>query len=219
MSDHDDTAPEDGVSARASARDKLAPVQRKQRRDGRRGAVIASVVAVALLLGIGGGLVAYVRGQEKPDLGAVKSYEDLDRDHITSGFTYKQEPPVGGKHHPAWANCGIYTKAVKPQHAVHSLEHGAVWITYNSSLPKKQIQSLEATARKQGDYMLVSVDDKQKSPIALTAWGKQLMVDSASDPTIDAFIKKYWKGPQTPEPGAACSGAYDPNTDQVAGGM
>lgn len=40
----------------------------------------------------------------------------------------------------------------------------------------------------------------------LTAWGKQVAVDSAKDPRVDQFFAKYVQGPQTPEPGAACTG-------------
>lgn len=142
--------------------------------------------------------------------GVVKTYDNLSQKHQESGFSYPQQPPVGGAHHPVWANCGVYDRQIKPQHAVHSLEHGAVWITYRSSLPKAQITSLEQTATKQGSYLLVSVLDRQSAPIVLTAWGKQLKVSSADDPTIDAFIRDYRQGPQTPEPGASCTGGYDP---------
>lgn len=46
----------------------------------------------------------------------------------------------------------------------------------------------------------------QSGTIMLSAWGRQLTVDKASDPRIDQFFTKYVQGPQTPEPGAACSG-------------
>lgn len=222
MSDDEHTPPQQGVSARANAQEKLSTIQRKQRRQGRRGALIASVVGVLLLLGIVAGGAYYLSKDDDSaagGYGVVKSYKSLSRDHITSGFKYDQQPPVGGAHHAAWANCGIYDKEIKPQHAVHSLEHGTVWITYKSSVSKAQVAKLEGKAKKQGEYMLMSPDNKQDAPITLTAWGKQLKVKSAGDAKIDDFIKKYWKGPQTPEPGASCSGGYDPNTDQIAGGM
>jgi Protein of unknown function (DUF3105) len=230
MSDDEDTTPEAGVSARASAQDKLATIQRKQRREGRRGAVIASVVGMVLMLGIGGGATWFIKKDQEPQAGGgaygeVKTYKlddgenGKDRVHKTSGFKYKQEPPVGGPHHAAWANCGVYDKAVPPQYAVHSLEHGTVWITYKSSIPKAQVNKLKGIAQKQGDYILMSVNDKQSAPITLTAWGKQLRVKTPGDPAVDDFIKKYWKGPDTPEKGGSCQGAYDPNTGQMAGGM
>lgn len=49
--------------------------------------------------------------------------------------------------------------------------------------------------------------------------GDQIRATSASDPRIEQFIKAFLQGPQTPEPGAACSGGYDPDTGKIAGGM
>lgn len=230
MSDDQDKAPEEGVSARASARDKLAPVQRQQRRANNRGVIIGTAIGLVVALGLGGGAYYLVKQDQEPEtatgeVGKVQTFKlddgenGKDRLHKTSGFKYDQEPPVGGAHHAAWANCGIYDKEIKKQHAVHSLEHGTVWITYKSSVPKAQVNKLKGKATQQGDFMLVSVNDKQSAPIILTAWGKQLRVKSAGDDAIDDFIKKYKQGPQTPEPGASCSGAYDPNTEQIAGGM
>jgi hypothetical protein len=40
----------------------------------------------------------------------------------------------------------------------------------------------------------------------LSAWGHQLSVDSAADPRVEEFITAYVQGPQTPEPGAPCTG-------------
>ena len=49
----------------------------------------------------------------------------------------------------------------------------------------------------------------QDAPIILTAWGRQLKVQDASDPRIDAFLRAFVLGPQTPEPGAPCSDGKD----------
>lgn len=49
------------------------------------------------------------------------------------------------------------------------------------------------------------------TPIAVTAWGMQLKVDSADDPRIDEFIKLYRDNRQTtPEYGAPCDGGVMP---------
>lgn len=45
----------------------------------------------------------------------------------------------------------------------------------------------------------------QAAPVMATAWGKQLQLDDPDDPALDAFIRAYEQGPQTPEPGAVCS--------------
>lgn len=55
----------------------------------------------------------------------------LARNHITGTFKYPTDPPVGGPHNPVLLNCNgdVYTEPVRNENAVHSLEHGAVWVT------------------------------------------------------------------------------------------
>lgn len=215
------------VSSRASAQDRLAKVQRQQRRSSHKGTVIGVVVALAVVAALGGGAFWLIKRERDAQqaaagnvtVGEVKTYDNLSREHITSGYDYPQTPPVGGNHNAVWANCGVYDREVPPQYAVHSLEHGAVWVTYKDSLPEGQVSLLKGKAGQQQGYMLVSQQNDQATPVVLTAWGKQLHLNSASDPKIDTFIRDFLQGPQTPEPGAACSGGYDPNTGQIAGGM
>ena len=67
-------------------------------------------------------------------LANVQVYSDLTQAHVEGPITYRQVPPVGGDHNPVWANCGAYDEPVPSPNAVHSMEHGAVWITYRPSL-------------------------------------------------------------------------------------
>ncbi|MCA9897370.1 MAG: DUF3105 domain-containing protein [Ardenticatenaceae bacterium] len=113
-------------------------------------------------------------------------------------------PPMGGPHAPVWQNCGIYDTPVAGQYAIHSMEHGAVWMTYNPDLPADQVVALQAIAS--GDpYMLLNPYPDQSSPIVLTVWDRQLAVDSAADPRIEQFIDQYQQV-RAPESGAACTG-------------
>ena len=88
--------------------------------------------------------------------------------------------------------------------AVHSLEHGAVWVTYNADAKKADIDALAAKVKKT-PYTLMSPMNDQKDPIMLSAWGHQRTVTGASDPNVDTFFQKFVQGEQTPEPGAACT--------------
>lgn len=114
-------------------------------------------------------------------------------------------PPVGGVHSPRWQNCGIYDQPVDAKNAVHSMEHGAVWIAYHPELPTEDVASLQEEVRGQS-YLLLSPYPNLASEVVLNAWGIQLQVDSVEDERIAQFINQYRLGPQTPEFGAACDG-------------
>ena len=135
----------------------------------------------------------------------VQVYNNLSRDHSDLAQTYAQTPPVGGMHNGIWQNCGIYDQPVRNENAVHSLEHGAVWITYQPDLPQAAVDKLRSLVRGH-DHVLLSPYPGLPKPVVATAWGLQLPLDDANDPRLPVFITRYEQGPQTPEPGAACSG-------------
>lgn len=115
-------------------------------------------------------------------------------------------PPPFGAHYSAWQNCGIYDQPIELGNALHSLEHGAVWLTYSTELSESQIVELQNLAREH-DYVLMSPYPPQTKPVVLTGWGVQLVIDSLPDDRIPEFIAYYENGPQNPEPGAPCEGA------------
>jgi predicted small secreted protein len=141
---------------------------------------------------------------KKATFGVVKSYSNLSRDHTKEPVDYPQSPPVGGPHNPIWQNCGFYSKPVRDEYAVHSMEHGAVWITYRPDLPKDQVEKITSFTLK--NYVLVSPYPGLPAPVVASAWGKQLRLNSANDPRLGQFVTTYRLGPQNPEPGAPCSG-------------
>ena len=167
------------------------------------------LIAVAAL----GAFVAVVfandRG-ESSDPPGVESFEDLSIGHKEGSITYEQIPPVGGEHNPVWQDAGFYEKPVLEEKAVHTLEHGAVWITYNPDLPQDQKDELRQIVESQ-DCLLASPYPSLQSPVVASAWGKQLRLEGADDPGLQEFIVAYRKGPQTPEPGAPCTGATETN--------
>jgi len=130
-------------------------------------------------------------------------------EHVWEKVSYKETPPMGGQHNNYWQQCDIYDKPIHSEHAVHSLEHGAVWITYRPDLPADQIAKLKEVASSTGqqEYMLVSPFEGLPAPIVATTWNHQLKLDNPEDPKLGAFIKRYQNGPDTPEPGATCGGA------------
>lgn len=194
---------------RATASDRASKVAQIQKANAsaerRRGTIIwgSAALVVALIVGI----VAAAIIRDSPvnaDLSAVKVFDNESADHRTEPIEYDSVVPAGGPHHPAWWNCGVYDEPIRTEHAVHSLEHGAVWLTYREDLPEDQVKILKDLG--DSDYMLVSPVPEQESPVIATAWDHQLELDTADEKTLRAFIREYRQGPQTPEPGAACTG-------------
>lgn len=137
--------------------------------------------------------------------GGVESFEVPSRDHTEADVDYAQTPSVGGDHNPVWQNCGSYSEPINDETAVHSLEHGAVWITYQPDLPQGQVDQLREIAQS-NSYVLVSPFSDLSSPVVASAWGNQASFESADDAELEQFVGAYLQGPQTPEPGAACTG-------------
>jgi hypothetical protein len=192
--------------SRENARAKLEQVRREQAAAARRRRITVVVVTLVVVLGLGGGVTAVVLHDRKPgvDLSGVQTFTET-RNHTPSKVSYAQTPPAGGDHNPVWLNCGIYTSPVPNENAVHDLEHGAVWITYQPTLAKADIGTLTKYATGQ-TYLDLSPYPNLPAPVVVSAWGKQLRLTGASDPRLEAFVKKYKQGPQTPEPGSPCTG-------------
>jgi len=113
-------------------------------------------------------------------------------------------PPVGGVHTTELQECGIYSEPIPDARAIHSLEHGAVWITYRADLPPADVEFLQALVREES-FLLLSPYPTQEYPLVLSAWGVQLPLDRVNDPRLSAFIARYRLGPTAPEVGAACN--------------
>jgi hypothetical protein len=138
--------------------------------------------------------------------GEVQTYDvGPGGEHSQEDVDYEQSPPVGGVHNPVWQNAGFYDAPIRDENAVHTLEHGAVWIAYSPDLPAGQQDRVRELVEAQ-TCMLASPYPGLDSPIVASAWGKQLALDDANSPDLERFIRAYRQGPQTPEPGATCTG-------------
>jgi len=130
----------------------------------------------------------------------VQTYA-VEAAHSEASLTYPQVPPVGGIHNPVWQQCAFYPAPVPSEKAVHSLEHGAVWITYRPDLPQGEIDSLADLARARKLVLVSRWDSGLPSPVVATAWGRQLLLQSAADPRLMEFVRLYVnKGPEIDAP-------------------
>jgi hypothetical protein len=139
---------------------------------------------------------------QEPD--GTETFTDLDRNHVDTPVDYPQTPPVGGNHSPAWQTCDFYDAIIPPERGVHSMEHGAVWITYSPSLAAAEVDALKAL-QAGGKEVLVTKFEGLPSPIVASAWGKQLQVQSTDDSRLTQFVRYFDDGPQTPETGTPCA--------------
>ncbi|MGP3971085.1 DUF3105 domain-containing protein [Streptomyces sp. 6N223] len=213
------------MSSRAKAKDearraRVAEMRRAELARKRRIQIISVVSVTVLVVAVIVGAVALTAGSNDDDSGGggggeqaqagdirgEKVWEDLGRTHVSGDVEYPQSPPVGGDHHQIWADCDgtVHDEELVEEEAVHSLEHGAVWVTYTDQVGDKDVQELTDRVSST-PYSMMSPYQDQTSPITLTAWGHQLGVDSASDPRVKEFFKTYVQGEQTPEVGAACT--------------
>lgn len=202
---------------RAARRAKVEELRRAEAARDRRIRIVTWTLSGIIVTGVVGASWYFVQETQKQDeakeqaaskpVKGEKSWKDLGRNHVTKPVDYKMSPAAGGDHNPAWMNCNrdVYPKKVDETNAVHSLEHGAVWVSYTDKASAKDVSALKDRVKKT-PYSLMSPHTGQSSPITLSAWGKQLSVKSASDPRVNAFFDKYVQGKQTPEPGAACTG-------------
>jgi hypothetical protein len=129
--------------------------------------------------------------------------------HITSDqrVNYNRYPPVGGPHDGTWANCNgiVYGTAVRSENMVHTLEHGAVWITYNpDTISDADLTVLKGLVDKQ-PYTTLTPYPGLDATVSLQAWAHQLKVSSATDERVQQFItalrQNRWVYPET---GATC---------------
>jgi hypothetical protein len=168
--------------------------------------LVAAAVTVPLVLG---DQTHEVASDGNVDLSAVREYDGLEVVHTPADIDYPQTPPVGGPHAPVWLDCGVYDEPVRDENAVHDLEHGAVWITYDPDLDAGDVDTLAGLLPQNA---LLSPYDGLDAPVVVTVWGRQLALTGADDPRLPLFIDTFGGGETAPEPFASCAGGIrDPD--------
>jgi Protein of unknown function (DUF3105) len=133
--------------------------------------------------------------------------EIAGREHSTDPVTYDRIPPIGGQHDPVWADCTgtVYTSPIRDENAVHSLEHGAVWITYRPDLPTDQVAALAGVVDGH-DYTFLSPYPRLPAAVSLQAWGWQVRLDHVDLDAVRRFVRDLADNPvNAPEPHGVCA--------------
>ncbi|GAB2453560.1 flagellar basal body-associated protein FliL [Conyzicola lurida] len=193
----------------------LKKQQAKEKRNRRIAIIIGSVAAVAVVALIISFVVVTAKPDVDPDdiaISGIETFDDLPNTHVTTAVdyeaTYGATPPAGGNHAGAWLNCGVYSEEQQNENAVHSLEHGAVWVTYDpEALSESEVQTLRDAMP--STYTILSPYPGLPAPVVASGWGVQVQLDGVDDPRLADFITKYRQADTVPEPGAVCTGAID----------
>ena len=199
--------------ARARGSRKAAPVKKPFPT----GFVLGSAALAAALIAIlfyavqneGIGDKSSLKYAESQIDGIHSTFQDYDRNHVEGPIKYPNQddtPPVGGNHNSVPQSCQAYTAAIANEHAVHSLEHGAVWITYNPDKVKAADIAVLKADLEESPFRMLSPYPGLKKPISVQAWGEQVFVDKASDKRIKRFLQLFTTGPQDLERGSTCQG-------------
>lgn len=158
------------------------------------------------LVGPPNGQRTTVANLDAEDLSAVRHYGDLPRNHVVDHVDYPQTPPVGGQHDARWLNCGVYAEPVREENAVHALEHGTVWITYDPALGAEDVSRLADILPDEG---ILSPYEGLPSPVVVTVWATQLELVGAADPRLSTFLREYGNKETAPEPRASCAAGVE----------
>jgi hypothetical protein len=171
-------------------------------------------IGLVVIAAIGGFVWLFLNAKEQEkasvsELGQVTCTGDqCVRAHIAAGTAheaYNSNPPSNGPHYDTPAQCKIYENEVVDESAVHSLEHGAVWVTYKDKTNTSLRDQLTALIKEEGSgKILLSPRAKNESAIGLASWGRVLNLDSFDKQKIADYIRLYRNGKATPEPLAPC---------------
>lgn len=196
----------------ADIRQKLAGHKAQHRRQRRNRLILiitAWTVGVALVTGLVVFAVISTMPKSTPAaIEGVQTLSGLSANHVNGPVKYEQAPPAGGDHSQIPLNCAVYTEPVPNENAVHSLEHGAVWVAYDpQTVTGAQLEVLRKGIP--STYTILSPYEGLPAPVVASAWGAQLKASGTEDPRIKDFISKYRSAKSAPEPGAPCTGGLD----------
>ena len=132
---------------------------------------------------------------DEVEIGQANHVQTLAQMEIVPGL-----PPAGGPHFLVPLNPGIYDSPVSDGGAVHSLEHGMVWISYNPDLvDEEQVAALRAVAEKFDNDVLLSPRPGNAMPVAAVSWGRLLRLDDVHAELLGEFVVTNRN--RSPEPG------------------
>lgn len=138
---------------------------------------------------------------ENPPEG-IEVFPATTNETVEGEIEYARRPPTNGDHDPLWQNCGYYPEPIDDRTAVHSMDHGVVWISYRPDLPAGEVETLRGYGDE--EYVIVSPYPGLPAPVVATAWRVQLRLDGADDPRLRQFVDQFRNTELAPLSGNRC---------------
>ncbi len=111
--------------------------------------------------------------------------------HISPGAQhepYNSNPPTSGPMYEEVGGAGIHDQEVPDEKLVHSLEHGAVVVSYKADLSKDQIDQVKSIYDSVGGRKILVPRKNLDVPVALTSWGRLMKLQTIDANQIKAFM-------------------------------
>ena len=126
-------------------------------------------------------------------------------EHTEARVDYSRTPPAGGDHNPVSAPCGFYVQPIADEYVVHTMEHGAVWLAYATTLPEADVAVLRELVAENEDTIATPYSALEVgTAVVASAWGRELTLESVGDPRLEEFIEQYRNFDTAPEASAEC---------------
>lgn len=153
------------------------------------------VVTIAIVVGA----AFFMGGQDKKQQEKIQKplmgekIPDMGQIHVKQGeshVAYNSNPPTSGPHtDDGVAGAGIHEKQVADELLVHSLEHGAVIVSYKADLPQNQVEKIKNAFNGASGKKIMVPRKNLDVPVALTSWNYLLKLKTIDERQIQAFIE------------------------------
>ena len=125
-----------------------------------------------------------------------------ETEHVPDGALGPNPPltPAGGPHYALPLRPGIYDQTVPDGNAIHSLEHGMVWVTYlPGALSEEDLGTLERVASEFSNDLILSPRPENAEPVIVVSWARRLVLDEVDAEVLRDYVTTNLN--QSPEPG------------------
>lgn len=191
--------------AKAEALERQRKAQRRERIVRRTGILVLALFVFWFLF-LRGGVPDAIAGHE------VEHYSTSagNPPHLEGDLNYTMSPPVSGQHNQSIAFCGTHGAPIEDEVFVHVMEHGAVAVLYEPTLPVRQIRQIEELVAEFDSHTVSApYEGEMDTPIAVTAWANIMRLPQFDGEAIREFIDAFRAGGQAPEAYQECDNEAD----------